>query len=98
MKILGVTFSTKSPAGELKDNWENILGNIQRTHSVWFKRDLSLIGKKLILKPFALSKLNHLIESIGLPNTVLKHLSTMFFRLLLEKNGVITKELLKRLK
>ena len=28
MKILGVTFSSKSPAGELKDNWENIVENI----------------------------------------------------------------------
>ena len=97
-KLLGVTFSSKSPAGELKDSWENILVNIQITLNVWFKRDLSLIGKNLILKPFALSKLNHLIESIGLPNTVVKHLSTLFFRFLLEKNGVITKELLKRLK
>ena len=29
MKILGVTFSSKSPAGELKDNWENIVENIE---------------------------------------------------------------------
>ena len=55
------------------------------TLSVWFKRDLSLIGKNLILKTFALSKLNHLIERIGLPNTVLKHLNTMFFRFLWKK-------------
>ena len=46
MKILGVTFSSKSPAGELNDNWENIVENIERTLSVWSKRDLSLIGKK----------------------------------------------------
>ena len=46
MKILGVTFSSKSPAGELKDNWENIVENRERTLSVWSKRDLSLIGKK----------------------------------------------------
>ena len=85
IKILGVTFSSKSPAGELKDNWENIVENIERTLSAWSKRDLSLIGKKLILKTSALSKLNHLIESIGLPNTVLKHLNTMFFRFLWKK-------------
>ena len=46
MKILGVTFSSKSPAGELKDNWENIVENIERTLGAWSKRDLSLIGKK----------------------------------------------------
>ena len=85
MKILGVTFSSKSPAGELKDNWENIVENIERTLGAWSKRDLSLIGKNLILKTFALSKLNHLKESIGLPNTVLKHLNTMFFRFLWKK-------------
>ena len=85
MKILGITFSSKSPAGELKDNWENIVENIERTLSAWSKRDLSLIGKNLFLKTFALSKLNHLIESIGLPNTVLKHLKTMFFRFLWKK-------------
>ena len=97
MKILRVTFSLKSPAGELKDNWENVVENIERTLSVWSKRDLYLIGKNLILKTFALSKLNHLIESIGLPNTVLKHLNTMFFRFLW-KHDIITKELLKILK
>ena len=86
MKILGVTFSSKCPAGELKDNWENIVENSERTLSVWSKRDLSLIGKKnLILKTLAFSKLNHLIESIGLPNTVLKYLNIMFFRFLLAK-------------
>ena len=85
MKILGVTFSSKSPAGELKDNWENIVENIERTLGAWSKRDLSLIGKNIILKTFALSKLNHLIESIGLPNTVLKYLNTMFFRFLWKK-------------
>ena len=73
MKILGVTFSSKSPAGELKDNWENIVENIERTLSAWSKRDLSLTGKNLILKTFALSKLNHLTESIGLP----KHYSNI---------------------
>ena len=45
MKILGVTFSSKSPAGELKDKWENIVENIERTLSAWSKRELSLIGK-----------------------------------------------------
>ena len=85
MKIRGVTFSSKSPAGELKDNWENIVENIERTLGAWSKRDLSLIGKNLILKTFALSKLNHLIESIELPNTVLKHLNTMLFRFLWKK-------------
>ena len=41
MKILGVTFSAKSSAGELKGNWENIVDNIKRTLSVWSKKDLS---------------------------------------------------------
>ena len=85
MKILVVTFSLKSPAGKLKDNWENIVENIERTLSAGSKRDLSLIAKNSILKTFALSKVNHLIESIGLPNTVLKHLNTMFFRFPWEK-------------
>ena len=85
MKILVVTFSLKSPAGKLKDNWENIVENIERTLSAGSKRDLSLIAKNFILKTFALSKVNHLIESIGLPNTVLKHLNTMFFRFPWEK-------------
>ena len=53
MKILGVTFSSKSPAGELKDNWENMVENIERTLCAWSKRDLSLIGKNSILKTFA---------------------------------------------
>ena len=57
MKILGVTFSSKSPAGELKDNWENIVENIERTLSECFKRDLSLIGKNLILKTFCIEQI-----------------------------------------
>ena len=88
MKIPGVTFSSKSPAGQLKVNWENIVENIERTLSVWSKRDLSLIlffFFKLFLKTFALSKSNHLKERFGLPNIVLKHLNTMVFRFLWKK-------------
>ena len=61
------------------------------------KENHLLIKKNLILKTFAFSKVNHLIQSIGLSKAVLKHLNTMFFRfLLIKKNpNIITKVLLK---
>ena len=46
MKILGVIFSSKSAAGELKNTWENIVDTIERTLSVWSKRDPSINLKK----------------------------------------------------
>ena len=46
MEILGVTFSSKSPAEELNNNWENIVETIERTLSVWSKRESSINKKK----------------------------------------------------
>ena len=94
MKILGVTFSSKTAAGELKDNRKNIVENIEGALSVWSKRDLSLIGKKLIL---CIEKIKSNSEhwTTQYSHQTLKHNVLL---LSLEKNDIITKELLKRLK
>ena len=59
MEILGVIFSSKSSAGELKNNCENIVDTIERTLNVWSKRDPSINLKKkklLFLKPLHLAR------------------------------------------
>ena len=82
LKLLGIVFSSSSPAGEISDNWESKIEAIERTLNLWAKRDLSILGKITILKTFALSKINYIINSVGMPTNILNKLNSMFFRFL----------------
>ena len=83
--ILGITFCNSKPAIELEENWGPRIDSIERTLNLWAKRDLSIIGKIIILKTFALSKLNYVIDSIGLPHDTLQRLNRMFFQFIWKK-------------
>ena len=85
IKILGIYFSNTTPANQLKKNWEDRINEIRRTLQSWAKRDLTIIGKILILKTFALSKLNFIIGSTGLPQDTLIEINRIFFQFLWKK-------------
>ena len=85
IKILGIYFSNCVQAGELEDNWTNRIGFIINILSKWTRRNLSIIGKIHILKTFALSQLNFVIQSISLPQRVLDQINQIFFRFMWKK-------------
>ena len=82
VKILGVHFSTNISTSENPLNWEPKIEKIQKLFGLWSKRDLSLIGKILIIKTFGLSQFVYLMQSIGIPTKVLQRINRIFFSFL----------------
>lgn len=80
--LLGVKFSTNLE--EICDlNYLQKSQEIQLLLAQWSKRVLSPIGKNVVLKTLAISKINHLVLSIPNPNLALtNHLQTLFFNYL----------------
>jgi hypothetical protein len=78
-KLLGVFFSVNlNSMAEI--NYTSKIIEIKHLFLNWSKRILSPIGKNVVIKTLALSKLNHLI--IGLPNPkleIIKTIQNMFF-------------------
>ena len=79
MKILGVHFSTELATSENPLNWEPKIAKMQKLFGVWSRRDLSLIGKILIIKTFGLSQFVYLMQSVGMPTDVLQRINRIFF-------------------
>lgn len=77
-KLLGVDFSTDLNT-IVDTNYASKIEEIKRLFSVWSKRIISPIGKRIVIKTLALSKLNPLI--IGLPNSkaeTVKYIQSLF--------------------
>ncbi|GFR97404.1 retrovirus-related Pol polyprotein from type-1 retrotransposable element R2 [Elysia marginata] len=62
-KILGITFSTKQAPQDIEENWKAKIENLERTFSLWSRRDLSIIGKIHIIKTFGLSLFIYIIKA-----------------------------------
>ena len=82
VKILGIHFSNERSASEIEMNWTKRIDQILHTLTKWSRRNLSLAGKVVILKTFALSQLVFLMQSITLPEKVLDKINSIFFRFL----------------
>ena len=64
---LGVVFTTSENKIRIALNYEPQLAKIQNITSVWRMRDLSLIGKIVVLKSLVLSKLTYLFSTLPIP-------------------------------
>ena len=98
IKLLGVFFSVTEKASNFGKNWETRLKKTEKILKSWLNRDLTIIGKVLILKTFALSNFVHLMQSIGMPDTVLNSLNTMFFRFIWSKGPTTNKKIFEKVK
>lgn len=80
--LLGVIFS-RDLCNMTELNYVPKMNSIQNLLSQWSKRLLSPIGKNVVIKTLALSKINHLILSLPNPDQItISHLQTMFFKYL----------------
>lgn len=85
LKILGIYFSACRGIGELEKTWQDRIDNIIRMIKAWEKRNLSIMGKVLIVKTFLLSQLVYVMQCMLLPNEVLKNINTIIFKFLWKK-------------
>ena len=73
-------------ADELDLNWVKRIESVRKILTRWWsRRDLSLIGKIHIVKLFGISQFNFLLQSISLPDDVLKQINKLFFSFFWEK-------------
>ena len=86
IKILGLYFSNSMEISNIEENWTQRVENIKRILCTWKKRKLSLVGKIHILKTFGLSQLVFLMQSLILPDKVLKEINQLFFQFLWHNN------------
>ena len=88
IKLLGVYFSSEEITANINKNWEPRLIKTESILRNWTRRDLTIIGKVLVLKTFALSNFVHLMQSIGMPEIICHKLNTLFFKFLWKKKLV----------
>ena len=91
IKIVGVVFSNKTSACNMKDNWESRIEKAKKILSKWLKIKLSYLGKILIIKTLILSQFTFLIQSITLPENILNEINTLCFRFLWRETDLTKK-------
>jgi len=82
VKSLGVHFSSNKPANTLSENWEAKVKKINNIINVWKMRDLTLVGKIIIIKSLLSSQLTFISSIINLPDHVIKDVNRTLFNFL----------------
>ena len=79
VKILGVVFENGKRAINIDENWTGRIEKLTRIIQLWSKRDLSIMGKIVIVKCFLVSQLTYVMQSISLPEKVLIDVNRLFY-------------------
>ena len=82
IKILGIYFSNFDRASNLEINWANKIDNMISKIKCWEKRNLSIMGKVIIVKTFLISQFNYVLQALFLPEDILRQINTIIFRFL----------------
>jgi len=80
IKILGIIFSSQEDPRLIDDVINNKIKSMHRVCALWSRRNLSIIGKIIIIKTFMLSTITHIIQSIGIRPEKLKEINNLFFQ------------------
>ena len=87
-KIVGIVFSNKKSASELEENWVSKIEKIKSIVKSWMKRNLTYIGKILVVKTFLLSQLVYIMQGIVLPTKILDEINVIFHRFIWKKDNI----------
>ena len=79
IRCLGVYLGHNKQISDLK-NFEEKVNSIEAILKRWEKRELSLFGRVLILKTFALSKLVLPASLVCVPLHIVKRVDTLFYK------------------
>ena len=96
IKILGIYFSNEKPASAIDLNWTSRIKNLINHLNQWSKRDISIMGKILVIKTFALSQLIFIMKSLILPPKVITEINGYIYNFLWSKkfnNGRTTEKI-----
>ena len=87
IKILGIFFSTEKPASAIEENYTTRIKAIKRLIAIWEKRDLSIMGKVLIVKTFLISQLVYFMQAFIIPENILIEVNRLFYRFIWKKKN-----------
>ncbi len=65
-----------------KEYWDAKLAKVERLLNVWSRRNLSLRGKVYLIRCYGISVLQYCMSAITVPDNVLSHLDTLFWKFL----------------
>ena len=85
IKLLGIYFERGKSACEIEDNWVSRIDKINTLIKNWSRRDLTLHGKVVVIKTFLLSQITFIMQSIGIPLSVLQKLNTILYKFLWQR-------------
>ena len=85
IKILGIVFENGKRAIDIDENWTGRIEKLKRIIQLWSKRDLSIMGKIVIVKCILVSQLIYVMQSIGLPEKVLIDVIRLFYKFIWQK-------------
>ena len=98
IKILGIYFSNQMSASNIDKNWTSRIECLIKHLNQWSKRNISIMGKILVIKTFALSQLIFIMKSLVLPPKIIQEINGYIFNFLWSKkfNTGRTAEKVKR--
>ncbi len=97
VKILGIIFYADRTLDEIEENWQTRISRCESIIKSWSNRNLSLLGKIVLVKTLLASQFVYLMQCMFLPTDVLHKLNSLFFRFVWGKAGVDITDLSRRI-
>ena len=86
VKILGIYFSSTEQPCQLEENYQSKIKKLEQICKNWSKRNLSIIGKIIILKTFGISIFTHVMNSIGIDAIRMTQIDKIMFSFIWKKS------------
>ena len=80
VRSLGVTFCSSKSANEVPNNWEAKVKKIKNIINAWKGRNLTMVGKIIIIKSLLASQLTYVSSILNLQEKVVKELNTLLYQ------------------
>lgn len=80
IKILGIYFNNSVMASHIEENWVLRIDKLHNLIKTWSMRDLSIHGKILLVKTFMISQFTFVMQSVGLPESVLLKINRLLYK------------------
>lgn len=80
VKILGIYLSNRKQPTCMDDNYTSKIENLEKLCKLWSKRNLSIIGKIIVIKTFGISLFTHVINSIGIDTETISTINKILYK------------------
>jgi exonuclease III len=85
IKILGIYFENGKMSKNIEKNWTARIDKLRNLIKAWSKRDLSHHGKITVIKTFLISQFTFVMQSVGMPDNILKDINLLLYKFFWKK-------------